>query len=322
MQALLELDCIPSGMELFPAANEDQWTLIKEVIDECDYYIVILGGRYGSTDGDGVSFTEKEYRYALETEKPIIGFLHEDISNLSVSKSEQTDDGKKKLQEFRELVQSKVCKFWATPETLGSVVSRSLINLQRRHPGVGWIRGDVTTDKEASAQIVRLTAQLDKLRTELDTAMTTAPPGTEKLSQGDDYETFSYEAKTRCNGRYFTWDLNTEVEVTWNKIFYELSPLMIHEASDRQLKHAFHNFLTTLATEDLEDSEESAGHFIQDLSFKDSEFQTVKIQLRALGLIKKSDRSRSVKDTSAYWTLTPYGDEVMNRLRAKVRKNI
>ena len=30
MQALLELDCIPSGMELFPAANDDQWTLIKK----------------------------------------------------------------------------------------------------------------------------------------------------------------------------------------------------------------------------------------------------------------------------------------------------
>lgn len=33
IQALLELDCLPSGMELFPAADEDQWTLIKRVID-------------------------------------------------------------------------------------------------------------------------------------------------------------------------------------------------------------------------------------------------------------------------------------------------
>ena len=33
MQALLELDCMPAGMELFPASNEDQWTLIKRVID-------------------------------------------------------------------------------------------------------------------------------------------------------------------------------------------------------------------------------------------------------------------------------------------------
>lgn len=48
MHALLELDCIPAGMELFPAANEDQWSLIKKVIKECDYYIVISAGRYGS----------------------------------------------------------------------------------------------------------------------------------------------------------------------------------------------------------------------------------------------------------------------------------
>jgi hypothetical protein len=33
MHALLELDCMPSGMELFPAANDSQWTLIKKVIE-------------------------------------------------------------------------------------------------------------------------------------------------------------------------------------------------------------------------------------------------------------------------------------------------
>ncbi|MGC6738669.1 DUF4062 domain-containing protein, partial [Escherichia coli] len=48
MQALLELDCMPAGMELFPATNSDQWSLIKKIIDDSDYYIVILAGRYGS----------------------------------------------------------------------------------------------------------------------------------------------------------------------------------------------------------------------------------------------------------------------------------
>jgi hypothetical protein len=37
MQALLELKCMPAGMELFPAANETQWNWIKKVIDESDY---------------------------------------------------------------------------------------------------------------------------------------------------------------------------------------------------------------------------------------------------------------------------------------------
>jgi hypothetical protein len=74
IKALLELDCFPAGMEFFPSTDDDQWTLIKRIIDECDYYIIIIGGRYGSVTPEGISHTEKEYRYALETGKPIIAF--------------------------------------------------------------------------------------------------------------------------------------------------------------------------------------------------------------------------------------------------------
>ncbi len=70
MQALLELDCIPSGMELFPAADEDQWTLIKRVIDDCDYFIVVVGGRYGTVSPTtSMSYTQMEYEYALKKGK-------------------------------------------------------------------------------------------------------------------------------------------------------------------------------------------------------------------------------------------------------------
>ena len=58
---------MPAGMELFPAANETQWNLIKKVIDDCDYYVLILGGRYGTIGPDGIGYTEMEYRYALES---------------------------------------------------------------------------------------------------------------------------------------------------------------------------------------------------------------------------------------------------------------
>ena len=66
IQVLLESDCIPAGMELFQASDDDQWTLIKNVIDDCDYYLVIIGGRYGSTNKDGISYTQMEYEYALK----------------------------------------------------------------------------------------------------------------------------------------------------------------------------------------------------------------------------------------------------------------
>jgi Domain of unknown function (DUF4062) len=61
IQSLLQLDCIPAGMEVFPASDDDQWTLIKGVIESADYYVVVVAGRYGSTDKSGIGYTEKEY---------------------------------------------------------------------------------------------------------------------------------------------------------------------------------------------------------------------------------------------------------------------
>ena len=56
MQVLLEADCIPAGMELFPASGE-LWELIQNVIEESDYYVVILAGRYGSITAEGICMT-------------------------------------------------------------------------------------------------------------------------------------------------------------------------------------------------------------------------------------------------------------------------
>jgi hypothetical protein len=140
IQALLELDCIPSGMELFPAANDDQWTLIKKVIDDCDYYVVIVAGRYGSIGAGGLSYTEMEYRYALAKGKPILGFLQKNSGKKSHDRSEADPQKKKRLNLFRDLVKKKHCRFWDSPADLGQHVSRSLVKLQKTHPAVGWVR--------------------------------------------------------------------------------------------------------------------------------------------------------------------------------------
>ena len=90
IQILLENDCIPCGMELFPASNEEQWSFIKSVIDDCDYYLLIIGGRYGSTNKDGISYTQMEYEYARSKNKPIIAFIHKNPNELPKSKTEKS----------------------------------------------------------------------------------------------------------------------------------------------------------------------------------------------------------------------------------------
>ena len=84
-------------MEMFPASNDDAWSLIKQVIDDCDYYLVVIAGRYGSQSGEGISYTEMEYRYALEKKKPTIAFLHKDPANIPAGKTELDATASKKL---------------------------------------------------------------------------------------------------------------------------------------------------------------------------------------------------------------------------------
>ncbi len=76
IQAILGLDHFPAGMELFPAANDDQWTLIRRVIDESDYYVVVGAGRYGTISAEGISYIEREYDYTAQVRVPIHGFVH------------------------------------------------------------------------------------------------------------------------------------------------------------------------------------------------------------------------------------------------------
>lgn len=41
LDILLMADCIPAGMENFVATDDEQFSVIKKVIDLCDYYILI-----------------------------------------------------------------------------------------------------------------------------------------------------------------------------------------------------------------------------------------------------------------------------------------
>src|SRR5271170_2865284 len=73
-KSILEMGNIPVGMEMFSAGDEQQWEIIKRAIDDCDYYVLILAHRYGSTVS-GISYTEKEYDYAVSQKIPVLAFI-------------------------------------------------------------------------------------------------------------------------------------------------------------------------------------------------------------------------------------------------------
>ena len=90
IKAVLEMYHIPIGMEMFSAEDEEQWEIIRRTIEVSDYYVLILGLRYGSKTSDGISFTQKEYEYALEKKIPVLAFIMSD--DVSLPKSRRDDD--------------------------------------------------------------------------------------------------------------------------------------------------------------------------------------------------------------------------------------
>ncbi|HFQ6994997.1 TPA: DUF4062 domain-containing protein [Klebsiella pneumoniae] len=148
IKAVLELYHIPIGMEMFSAEDEDQWEIIRRTIEVSDYYILVLGLRYGSKTSDGISFTHKEYNYALEKKIPILAFLMSDTVALSGNKR---DDDLTDIKEFRNIVltNSKMAQFWDTKDQLIKNVSVSLMKQIMQKPGIGWIRGDNTVVSES-----------------------------------------------------------------------------------------------------------------------------------------------------------------------------
>ena len=86
IKAILEMYHIPIGMEMFSAEDEDQWEIIRRTIEVSDYYVLVLGLRYGSKTSEGIGFTQKEYEYALEKNIPILAFVMKDTVSLSKDK--------------------------------------------------------------------------------------------------------------------------------------------------------------------------------------------------------------------------------------------
>src|ERR1700726_4687451 len=126
-QAILKAGYFPSGMELFPASDDTQWELIKRVIEESDYYVVIVAARYGSLGPEGRSYPEMEYDYAVERGIPVLGFVREKIGDIPLNNTEKLEKSRKKLEAFRQKVMSRICRKCSTAAELGMAVMKSLM---------------------------------------------------------------------------------------------------------------------------------------------------------------------------------------------------
>jgi len=229
LKILMSIDCIPAGMEIFTAFDEEQLSFIKKVIDDCDYYLLIIAGRYGSIDKAGVSFTEREYDYAVKKNIPILAFIKRDIDDIIVAKTDKDPDRLEKLKSFRDKVaKGRLVELWDEAAELPAKVTVSLVQTMKMQPAIGWIRADRQANDEILGEINELRKENDSLKQELSEQ--TKKPLIEDLASMDSEFKFTLNYKKR--NQYETVERSIDIPMSWKNLFGLIGPDLLEPLVD------------------------------------------------------------------------------------------
>src|SRR5690606_35172587 len=99
--------------------DQQQLDYIKRIIDRSDYYIIIVGRRYGSLSDHELIFAEDVFAYARSKDIPILAFLPEKPGHATGGAIEPEPPLKERLDTFKaRLSTSRIVEFWSNENDL------------------------------------------------------------------------------------------------------------------------------------------------------------------------------------------------------------
>ena len=305
-EALSKAGHVPEGMELFPASSQKQFDFIKRIIDRCDYYVIVLAGRYGSTLPDGKSFTQLEYEYALQKELPTLAFLRSDLNQLTVAKVEADAEKSRRLDELRKRIeQSSLVDYWTAPDQLATKVVAAIAQEGAANPGIGWIRGD----RAASDELLNEINDLRKVNDELRSALAQAQPriSVPNLAKLTDTFEIHYEYKTNRS------DLkrSSTIKLTWQEILAIVGPGLRTTSNTSAVHTALDSYLKDVAR-----------HSYSFVSFSTTDKKRILNQLELLGYVKGTIYNLQGGGQGLFYQLTSNGVAEVVRLNAVVSNTL
>lgn len=302
IKAVLEMGHIPVGMEMFSAADEEQWKLIARQIDQSDYYIAIVAHRYGSVAGKK-SYTEKEYDYAVQQRIPVLGFIIEDSAPWPSDRMENDAKKIKALASFKEKVRRKPVGFWSSAEELHGKVSIALMKLFNTNPRPGWIRASDAVGPEVVSEMSRLSSENAQLRKQLEDVRQL---DYSHFAQGEDRVELKFNYIG--DGIYKSGSIDTN----WDELYQVVGRASLEDPGEVRIEQEIRGM--------VKEHLENIGKFknITQLFLEVDEMLKIKTQFIALGFIevKLMTRHGTRTYTHPHWILTDLGQRKLVELLA------
>lgn len=144
-----------NNMESFKARSQRSWDVIQESIRDSDLFVMIIAGRYGSiVDGEDISFTEKEYNYAVAQGIPVLSFIRNKNKIFAVDYDE--GEKRRKLNDFIERIRkNKLVAEWNDSEDLQVSIVDSLRNEIDADGSIrGWVKSTRAVERKLTETIM------------------------------------------------------------------------------------------------------------------------------------------------------------------------
>ena len=289
-------DCIPAGMEAFVAADTEQFEVIKKVIDLCDYYVLIIGKRYGSIHPEtGKSYTEMEYDYAIDHNIPVLVFAIDESVEVGKEKQETDEEKIQKLQNFRtKAMTNRLASIWRTTDDLTGKLAVSIMKAKSEIKRPGWQRAVDFDEASLRREIMELRQQNEKVSGKLKEAMKEIDSMTKQTDIA--FEDQEIEIKYYYSSQYGT--RYNSVQTNLVKLFEIISTEMMDVSiSESVIENAIKRYFFN----------ESYGYYLDDNQF----VKKMLNQFRALNLIYSK---WGKENKTLYWGVTQKGCKVRDDL--------
>lgn len=238
LQALLGMGYIVSGMEYFPAVDLDQFEYIKKQIDDCDYYLLIVAGKYGTISPSGISYTELEYNYAVEKGIPIVALLHKNIESIPSGFCESSIISREKLHIFRNNVcTGRMVKFWNSKDEIGKHVLSAMVAATNFFHPVGWVRSNRIANDDALNEIITLKKENERLKQKLKKLEKQVSATYENLAPLESEFMINGEGEMLTPDNYERTRRAFSIVKSWESIFKHLAQQLRSQKDYSDIKH-------------------------------------------------------------------------------------
>lgn len=314
MLPLMNLGLMPMSVDLHLESSHGLMPVAQRMIDDCDYFVILLGGRYGTLSPLGLSFPHREYIFAATKRKPVLALIHDQPLSLPENAREPNREGQVRRDDFARLLETKVPSYrWREERELAGLITRVMPEMMSQYPSPGWVRADAIagTGAEDIQVLRRRVADLEREREEwLGGGRSRA----RNLARGSDRVTLDYSCDVYEGGDCKL--AMTRRELDWDRIFACVAPVMLNPVSEPVMQKALEDFIVRQALDDVI-REFPKAHAVRNVVLAGHAFNQIKVHLRALGLISKTPE----KDNRGLplWRLTAQGDATMNQVVARRR---